>query len=129
MENIESKLDRLEQDGFILIEGALSPEETERIRQRINYARKMGWEEGLNAVGNMWFDTLLDRETRDICPIGRTSQYPPLPRRDDGEAVSTTKFACTHQPGAIPSRVAHGFLRLLAGETRGGQVSLCGVSH
>ena len=69
MENIESKLDRLEQDGFILIEGALSPEETEHIRQRINYAREMGWEEGLNAVGNMWFDTLLDREPETYAPL------------------------------------------------------------
>ncbi len=53
MEDIESKLDQLERDGFVLIKGALSPEETEHIRQRINYAREIGWEEGLNAVGNM----------------------------------------------------------------------------
>ena len=69
MENIENQLDRLEQDGFILIEGALSPEETEHIRQRINHAREMGWEEGLNAVGNMWFDTLLDREPETYAPL------------------------------------------------------------
>ena len=47
---------------IFLIEGALSSEETEHIRQRVNYAREQGWEEGLNAVGNMWFDSLLDRE-------------------------------------------------------------------
>ena len=58
---MESRLDQLERDGFILVEGALSREETEQIRQRINYACEMGWEEGLNAVGNMWFDSLLDR--------------------------------------------------------------------
>ena len=79
MENIESQLDRLEQDGFILIEGALSLEETEHIRQRINYAREMGWEEGLNAVGNMWFDTLLDREPDTYAPlIGHPSIRPYL---------------------------------------------------
>ncbi len=61
MQDVARKIDQLDRDGFLLVEGALSSEETEHIRQRINYAREMGWEEGLNAVGNMWFDTLLDR--------------------------------------------------------------------
>lgn len=59
---IAARLEELDENGFILIPGALSPDEVEKTRQRINYAREMGWEEGLNAVGNMWFDSLLDRE-------------------------------------------------------------------
>jgi hypothetical protein len=62
MGEVEARLDELEAEGFIVIEGAMTPEETEHIRQRVNYAREQGWEEGLNAVGNMWFDSLLDRE-------------------------------------------------------------------
>lgn len=59
---IDAQLDTLEKDGFLLIEQALSPSEVESIRLRIDHARQQGWEEGLNAVGNMWFDSLLDRE-------------------------------------------------------------------
>ena len=43
MADIKDKLVQLQQEGFVLIEGALSPEETQQIRQRINYAREMGW--------------------------------------------------------------------------------------
>ena len=69
MKTIEQKLDRLEEDGHILVDGALSPAETEHVRQRINYAREMGWADGLNSVGNMWFDTLLDREPETFAPL------------------------------------------------------------
>ena len=60
--DVEDKLDQLDRDGYLLVEGALTPEETEHVRQRINYARQQGWEEGLNSVGNMWFNTLLALE-------------------------------------------------------------------
>ena len=79
MEKLNEKLDQLERDGVLLIEGALSPEETARIRDRIFYARAQGWEEGLNTVGNMWFDTLLDREPDIYGPIvGHPSVAPIL---------------------------------------------------
>ena len=67
--DVREKLSQLENEGYLLIEGALSPEETEHLRQRINYAREQGWEEGLNDVGNMWFDTLLDREPDTYQPL------------------------------------------------------------
>ena len=67
--DLESQLDQLEQDGFLLIEGALCPNEITQIRQRIEHARAMGWEEGLNEVGNMWFDSLLDREPDNFGPL------------------------------------------------------------
>ena len=60
--DVEKKLDQLDRDGYLLIKRALTPEETEHVRQRINYARQQGWEEGLNSVGNMWFNTLLALE-------------------------------------------------------------------
>ena len=79
MDDSERGLDQLEQDGFVLVTGALSPEETERIRIHINHAREMGWQEGLNAVGNMWFDTLLDREPETFAPlVGHPSVRPYL---------------------------------------------------
>ena len=79
MEKLNEKLDQLEQDGVLLIEGALSPEETSRIRDRIFFAKAQGWEEGLNTVGNMWFDTLLDREPDIYGPIvGHPSVAPIL---------------------------------------------------
>jgi hypothetical protein len=67
--NLDARLDQLDRDGFLLIEGALTPEETERCRVRINYAREQGWEEGLNEVGNMWFDTLLERDPETFRPL------------------------------------------------------------
>jgi hypothetical protein len=79
MNPIEDKLDELEREGFLLIPGALAPAETETIRQRINYAREMHWEEGLNSVGNMWFDTLLEREPDTYGPlVGHSSVRPYL---------------------------------------------------
>src|ERR1043166_3431048 len=66
---LNADLDQLDRDGFLLIRGALSPEETEAVRQRINYARQQGWEEGLNEVGSMWFDTLLEREPETFRPF------------------------------------------------------------
>ncbi len=62
MDEVAARLDELDAEGFIVVEGAMTPDETEHARQRVNYAREQGWEEGLNAVGNMWFDSLLDRE-------------------------------------------------------------------
>ena len=77
--DVGDKLDQLERDGYLLVEGALTPNETEHIRQRINYARQLGWEEGLNSVGNMWVDTLLDREPETYQPlVGHPSIRPYL---------------------------------------------------
>ena len=77
--DVEDKLDKLERDGYLLVEGALTLDETAHIRQRINYARQQGWEGGLNSVGNMWFDTLLDREPETYQPlVGHPSVRPYL---------------------------------------------------
>jgi hypothetical protein len=60
--NADLMMDELEREGFVVVKGALPPDELATIRSRVQNAREMGWEEGLNEVGNMWFDSLLDRE-------------------------------------------------------------------
>ena len=69
MDNVDAVLDELEEEGFVTISGALGPEQVEDIRQHINAAREKGWEEGLTAVGKMWFDSLLDREPETFGPL------------------------------------------------------------
>ena len=53
MSDIESILDELETEGFVIIPGALGPDQVEEVRVHINQAKEKGWQEGLNAVGNM----------------------------------------------------------------------------
>jgi hypothetical protein len=60
MSDINEQLDQLEQAGFLHIPGALSAEEVERVRTRLNDAREQNWQGGLNPVGIMWFDHLLE---------------------------------------------------------------------
>ena len=62
-------LDHLEEHGYAVIPGALTPEEVERCRTALNEARANGWEEGLNHVGNMWFDSLLERMPEVFAPL------------------------------------------------------------
>ncbi len=72
MENddvIAKNLALLEAQGWVVLPGALSPEETERCRVALNAARANGWEEGLNAVGNMWFDCLLAKMPDVFAPL------------------------------------------------------------
>lgn len=79
MSDVDSRLDELERVGFVVVEGALSPEEVELVRTRVDHAREQGWEDGLNAVGNMWFDSLLDREPETFAPlVGHRSIRPIL---------------------------------------------------
>jgi hypothetical protein len=66
---LDEQLDQLERDGFLHISGALSPEETERFRARLNHGREQGWQQGLNPVGNMWFDLLLEQDPDTFKPL------------------------------------------------------------
>ncbi|MCA1597123.1 MAG: phytanoyl-CoA dioxygenase family protein [Chloroflexi bacterium] len=63
------QLEELEKNGYVLIPGALSPEEVETCRTSLNLARANGWEEGLNSVGNMWFDHLLEQAPEVFSPL------------------------------------------------------------
>src|SRR5688572_17809985 len=79
MTDVQAKIAELDENGFILIDGALEAAEVAHLRARVNHARAMGWEEGLNAVGNMWFDSLLDREPETFAPlVGHASVRPYL---------------------------------------------------
>ena len=76
---LEKQLHDFETHGFVVIPGALSKAETEACRQALNQARANGWEEGLNHVGNMWFDCLIDRMPEVFAPlIGHPSVQPLL---------------------------------------------------
>lgn len=66
---LNARLAFLQDHGYVLIEGALDPTEVETCRAAINQARANGWEEGLNHVGNMWFDSLLDRMPETFGPL------------------------------------------------------------
>ena len=97
--DLESQLDQLEQDGFLLIEGALCPNEITQIRQRIEHARAMGWEEGLNEVGNMWFDSLLDREPDNFGPLVGHHSVRPYLQGMLGQQCQLRSFRAHINPG------------------------------
>lgn len=99
MYNVQEKLDQIERDGFVLVEGALTPEETAHIRNRIHHAREMGWEEGLNEVGNMWFDTLLDREPASFGPLVGHSGVRPVLESLMGRQCQLRSFRAHINPG------------------------------
>ncbi|HYE07573.1 MAG TPA: phytanoyl-CoA dioxygenase family protein [Planctomycetota bacterium] len=78
---IDRALDHLAEHGWVIVPQALTRAEVERLRERLRHARAMGWEEGLNDVGNMWFDSLLEREPADFAPlVGHRSIRPHLDR-------------------------------------------------
>ena len=96
---IGSQLDQLEADGFLLVAGALSSDDVEHLRQRINHAREQGWEEGLNAVGNMWFDSLLDREPENYAPLVGRQRIRPYLEGMLGKQCQLRSFRAHINPG------------------------------
>jgi hypothetical protein len=78
-EQIREQLRQLETQGFVVIPGALTPAEVDSCRGALNDARDKGWQEGLNHVGNMWFDCLLERKPDVFRPlVGHPSVRPHL---------------------------------------------------
>jgi ectoine hydroxylase-related dioxygenase (phytanoyl-CoA dioxygenase family) len=70
MEHTTSQqLAELDAKGYVVIEGGLDPGEVEKCRVALNLARENEWQEGLNAVGNMWFDSLLVRMPEVFGPL------------------------------------------------------------
>ncbi|HIC69272.1 MAG TPA: hypothetical protein EYO90_07060 [Candidatus Latescibacteria bacterium] len=100
MPDAGNKLDQLERDGFVVVEGALSPDATDHVRGRIEHAREMGWEEGLNEVGNMWFDTLLQREPDTFGPLVGHESIRPLLEGMMGKQCQLRSLRCHINPGA-----------------------------
>ena len=66
---VVEQIEQLEEQGYVVIPGALSPAEVEQCRTSLNQARANGWEGGLNAVGNMWFDDLLEQMPEVVGPL------------------------------------------------------------
>jgi hypothetical protein len=99
MSGISSQLDELERVGFVVVEGALSSDEVDLVRTRVDHARQQGWEEGLNAVGNMWFDTLLDREPETFGPLVRHSNVRPLLEGMMGPQCQLRSYRAHINPG------------------------------
>jgi len=58
---IETQLDQLEQDGFVLISQALNPQEVEKVRAGLESARQQSWQNAVSDVGSLWFDNLLEQ--------------------------------------------------------------------
>ena len=98
--DIEARLDELDRDGFLIVEGALETDELERVRKRVDHAREMGWEEGLNAVGNMWFDSLLDREPETFGPLVGHRNVRPYLEGLMGKQCQLRSFRAHINPGS-----------------------------
>tara|TARA_B100000029_G_scaffold389840_1_gene386355 strand:+ start:55142 stop:55891 length:750 start_codon:yes stop_codon:yes gene_type:complete len=99
VQNLDLTLDQIEQDGFVLIKGALSEKEIVQIKSHIFHAKENGWEEGLNAVGNMWFDTLLDRQPDVFRPLVGHPSVAPLLYALMGKQCQLRSFRAHINPG------------------------------
>ena len=96
---LDARLDQLDRDGFLLIPQALSPAETEEVRQRVNHAREQGWQEGLNEVGNMWFDSLLVRDPETFKPLVAQREVRPYLNALLGPQLQLRSFRAHINPG------------------------------
>ena len=99
MADENEQLDTLEREGFVHVPGALTAAETERVRKRVDHARKMGWEEGLNAVGNMWFDSLLQREPGNFRFLVAHPSVAPFLEGMMGRQCQLRSLRCHINPG------------------------------
>tara|TARA_Y100001960_G_C14482511_1_gene732541 strand:+ start:115 stop:852 length:738 start_codon:yes stop_codon:yes gene_type:complete len=100
LKDLDQKLDQLEADGFLVVEAALSSDEVRQVRTRVNHARNMGWEDGLNAVGNMWFDSLLDREPETFAPLVGHPKIRPYLQGMMGPQCQLRSYRAHINPGA-----------------------------
>lgn len=99
MDEIEHHLDQLERDGFLLIEAALPASDIQTIAQRLNHARSQGWQDGLNQVGNMWFDSLLDRDPATFTPLVAHGSVRPYLQRLLGKQCQLRSLRAHINPG------------------------------
>jgi len=92
-------LEHLEEHGYAIIPQALSPEEVEACRTALNQARANGWEEGLNEVGNMWFDTMLEKMPETFAPLVAHSSVRPYLEALMGPQCQLRSFRGHINPG------------------------------
>ena len=107
MVSTNEQLDTLERVGFVHVSGALTAAETEGVRKRIDHAREMGWQEGLNAVGNMWFDSLLQREPGNFRFLVAHPSVAPYLEGMMGRQCQLRSLRCHINPGPyLPFRLS-----------------------
>jgi hypothetical protein len=92
-------LEHLEEHGYATVPGALAPAEVEACRTALNEARANGWEEGLNHVGNMWFDSLLERMPETFAPLVAHPSVQPYLRELLGPQCQLRSFRGHINPG------------------------------
>lgn len=61
-ERVREFLADLDANGFVVIKGALPPDQVEQLRAGLKGARSARWQGGVNEVGTMWFSDLLERD-------------------------------------------------------------------
>ena len=99
MNAIQQQVEFLEEHGYVIVPGALPPDEVERCRTSLNQARANGWEEGLNAVGNMWFDCLLDKMPDVFGPLIAHPSIKPHPCEMLGPQCQLRSYRAHINPG------------------------------
>ncbi len=92
-------LEHLEEKGYVVVPQALSREEVEKCRLAILQARDNHWEEGLNAVGNMWFDTMLERAPDVFAPLVAHPSVRPYLQELLGPQCQLRSFRAHLNPG------------------------------
>jgi len=99
-DRLASDLDTLWRDGFLLIPQALSQADTQLIRARIMHARDQGWQDGLNDEGNMWFDSLLERDPEHFSRLVGASRVRPYLEALFGAQCQLRSMRAHINPGA-----------------------------
>jgi hypothetical protein len=59
---LENRLNQQEENGFVVIKGALSHDEHTALAEKIRSLYQSGHDHGQNDVGTVWFDDVLDIE-------------------------------------------------------------------
>jgi len=95
----EAALDRLEEDGYLVVEGAISRAEAAHVQERVEHARRLGWEDGMNHLGNMWFDSLLWRDPDSFRPFVAHPSVRPLLAEAMGQQCQLRSLRCYTNPG------------------------------
>ena len=98
-EAVEQTLNHLEEHGFAVVRNALGMKTIGVVQQAIDDARANQWEDGLNAVGNMWFDSLLARMPDVFEPLVGHPSVEPYLRALMGAQCQLRSLRCYVTPG------------------------------
>ncbi|MBA3469703.1 MAG: phytanoyl-CoA dioxygenase family protein [Herpetosiphonaceae bacterium] len=98
-DDVAAKLDQLERDGFLVISGALSPEEVQQSIEGLNNARRQGWQGAVSEVGSLWFDSLLDKDPQTFRPLVAHASVSPYLEMLAGAQLQLRSFRGHIYPG------------------------------